>query len=178
MREWKENFAAAMVKLRRLAVEDAGANVLEMALSSAILFSLFFGVFEVALGSYTSHYVADAAREGARYAIVRGSKSCINTPSLSNCNASPTTIATYVKGLRYPAIVPANMTVNVTYMTGTTDTSTGQTLTTWAACSSGTCNVPNNMVNVAVTYAFPLTIPFVPKKTINVSSTSQMVVQQ
>ena len=50
MREWKENFAAAMVKLRRLAVNDAGANVLEMALSSAILFSLFFGVFEVLFG--------------------------------------------------------------------------------------------------------------------------------
>ena len=169
-----------MAKLRRIAMSDAGGNVLEMALSSAILFSMFFGVFEVALGSYTSHYVADAAREGARYAIVRGSQSCVNTPNLSNCNASTTAIANYVKGLSYPGIVPANMTVSVTYLTGTTvtDTSTGQTLTTWAACSSGTCNTPNNMVNVAVSYAFPLAIPFAPKRTINVSSSSQMVVQQ
>jgi Flp pilus assembly protein TadG len=169
--------AAAMVKLRRIAMSDAGAGVLEMAISSAILFVMFFGVFQVALGSYTSHYVSDAAREGARYAIVRGSTSCTNTPNLSNCGATPTTIAAYVTGLTYPGIVPANMTVTVTYLTATSSTSTGVLLTTWATCS-GTCNVPGNMVNVAVSYAFPLNIPFVPRKTINVSSSSQMVIQQ
>jgi len=189
MRERKRNFigisglhgsgiAAAMVKLRRIAVSDAGANVLEMALSSAILFAMFFGVFEVALGSYTSHYVSDAAREGARYAIVRGAQSCTNTPNLSNCSASTDTIAAYVKGIKYPGIVTSNMTVNVSYLAGTTVVdSNGQTLTTWATCSPACSNVPGNMVNVAVSYAFPLNIPFVPKKTINVSSTSQLVVQ-
>ncbi len=174
MSDWKMKFG----KMRRIASSDAGAALVEMAISSALLLSMFFGVFEVCLASYTSHYVADAAREGARYAIVRGSLSCTNTPSLSNCGASPDTIANYVKGLNYPGIVPGNMTVNVSYLTGTGDISTGSLLTTWAACSTSPCNNPGNMVNVNVTYAFGLSIPFVPHKTINVTSTSQMVVQQ
>lgn len=171
-------FADAMVKFRRIAVNNAGAAVLEMGIASALLFSMFFGVFEIALASYTSHFVADAAREGARYAIVRGSASCGNTPSLSNCGASTDTIKAYVKGLNYPGIDPANLTVNVSYLTGTGDQSSGSLLTTWASCSTNPCNNPGNMVNVQVSYAFGISIPFVPQKTINVSSTSQMVVQQ
>jgi len=160
-------------------LDDAGGAILEMAISSSILFAMFFGVFELTLASYTYHYVSAAAREGARFAIVRGSTSCVNTRNLSNCNASPTVIGNFVKGLPYPGInSSANMTVAVSYLTATTDTSTGTTLTTFAACSSGTCNQPGNLVSVVVTYAFPLTIPFVPKKTINVTSTSQMAVQQ
>lgn len=189
MRDWKKNFAgmlalrcsefnAVMARLRRLAAIDSGAAILEMAISSALLFSMFFGVFEIALASYTSHYVADAAREGTRYAIVRGSLSCTNTPSLQNCGASPTTIAAYVKGVGYPGILPANLTVNVTYMTGASSTSSGSMLTTWSTCSTSPCNVPGNMVNVQVSYAFGLSVPFVPHKTINVSSTSEMVIQQ
>ena len=160
-------------------LDDAGGAILEMAISSSILFAMFFGVFELTLASYTYHYVSAAAREGARFAIVRGSTSCVNTRNLSNCNASPTVIGNFVKRLPYPGInSAANMTVAVSYLTATTDTSTGTTLTTFAACASGTCNQPGNLVSVVVTYAFPLTIPFVPKKTINVTSTSQMAVQQ
>ncbi len=169
---------AAMAKRQWYVSNDAGSALAELSLSSALLFAMFFGVFQVCLGSYASHYVADAAREGARYAIVRGSVSCTNTSNLSNCNASATTIANYVKGLSYPGIVPANLTVAVTYLTGSSSTSTGSLLTTWATCSSGTCNAPGNMVNVKVTYAFPLAIPFAPSRTISVTSTSQMVIQQ
>ncbi len=188
MNDWKRDFAgmlalqgsefaAAMVKLRRISVNDAGAAIVEMGISCALLFSMFFGVFEIALASYTSHFVADAAREGARYAIVRGASSCTNTPSLSRCGATTDQIATYVKGLNYPGIDPAKLTVNVSYLTGTGDQSSGSLLTTWAC--TGTCtNLPGNMVNVQVSYAFGLSIPMLPHRVINVSSTSQMVVQQ
>jgi Flp pilus assembly protein TadG len=189
MREWKRNLAGivalqgtdvatAVGRLRRRIVNDAGAAVLEIAISSAILFAMFFGVFEIALASYTSNYVSDMAREGARYAIVRGSTSCANTPNLSNCGASPSTIAAYVTGLPYPGINPANLTVTVTYLTGTSSTSTGSMVTTWATCNSDICNIPGNMVNVSVSYAFGLSVPFVPKKIINLNSASQMVIQQ
>ncbi len=97
-------------------------------ISSAILFAMFFGVFELSFASYTYHYVAAAAREGARFAIVRGSTSCTNTPNLSNCNASDTVIGNFVKGLPYPGInAAANMTVTTTWLTATTDGSTGTT---------------------------------------------------
>jgi len=189
MRDWKNKVArvkalksselgGAMVKIRSVVLNDAGGALVEMAISSTLLLSMFFAVFEVGLGSYASHYVADAAREGARYAIVRGSISCSNTPNLSNCGASTDTIAAYVKGLPYPTLNPANMTVNVSYLTGTSSVASGSMVTTWATCSSGTCNQPGNMVNVQVTYSFPLLIPFAPRKTISLSSTSQMVVQQ
>lgn len=173
------SFAAAIGRLRHIAVNDAGSAVLEMAISSTVLFAMFFGVFEAGLASYVSHYVSEAAREGARYAIVRGSLSCTYSPNLSNCGASQTTIANYVKGLSYPGLVPANMTVNVSYMTGTgiVNSTTGLLSTTWASCA-GLCNNPGNMVNVAVSYQLPLTVPFVPQRVLTVSSTSQMVVQQ
>jgi Flp pilus assembly protein TadG len=189
MREWKRNFAGTVAllgaevatargRLRRRIANDTGGAVLEMAMSSAILFAMFFGVFEIALASYTSNYVTDMAREGARYAIVRGSASCGNTPLLSNCGASAAAITAYVKGLKYPGINPADLTVSVTYLTGTSSTSTGSMVTTWATCTSDVCNLPGNMVNVAASYSFGLSIPFVPAKTINVSSASQMVIQQ
>lgn len=165
-------------RIRRRVADDAGGSLVEMAISSTILFAMFFGVFEFSWASYSYHYVSDAAREGARYAIVRGSTSCVNTPNLSNCNATAAQISTYVKGISYAGINPANLTVTTTWLTATTSTSTGSTVTTWATCSSGTCNTPGYMVNVLVTYAFPLSIPFVPNRTISVNSTSQMVIQQ
>ena len=85
-----------------------------------------------------------------------------------------------MKGSPYPGInAAANMTVTTTWLTGTTDGSSGTTLTTWAACgTTASCRAPGNLVSVTVTYAFPLMIPFVPEETINVTSSSQMVVQQ
>lgn len=159
-------------------MDESGGAIVEMAISSSILFAMFFGVFEFSLASYTYHYVSDAAREGARYAIVRGSTSCANTPNLSGCGASATTIANYVKSLGYPGInSTAYMNVTTSYLTASTSTTSSTTSTTWAACTSN-CATPGNMVKVAVTYAFPLSIPFVPKTTINIASASQMVISQ
>ena len=154
--------------------DEAGSAIVEMALSSTVLFAMFFGVFQMSMASYTYHYVSDAAREGSRYAIVRGSTSCTNISGLSGCNATSSMISDYVKNLGYPGINSTQyMTVTTTWYTPSVATPT-----TWTLCSSGTCNAPKNLVKVVVTYAFPLSIPFVPKRTINVTSTSQMVVQQ
>lgn len=158
--------------------DDTGSALVEMAASCVLLIAMFFGVFEFGLASYTYHYVSDAAREGARFAMVRGSTSCINTPSLGTCNATATQISDYVKNLGYPGInASAYMTVTVSWLTATTVTGGTNTTTTWATCT-GTCNLPGNMVNVVVSYAFPLAIPFSSNRTINVTSTAAMVVAQ
>src|ERR1017187_6090213 len=163
----------------RVLRDDSGAALVEMAMSCLVLLAAFFGVFEFSLASYTYHYVSEAAREGARYAMVRGSTSCINTPNLSTCNATATQISNYVKDLGYPGInSTSNMTVAVSWLTATTVTGGSSTTTTWAACSTGTCNLPGNMVKLVVTYAFPLTVPFSTRNTIDVTSTAQMVVSQ
>lgn len=159
--------------------DEVGGTVVEMAISSTVLFSMVFGMFQISYASYIYSYVSEAAREGARYAIVRGSTSCLNTPNLANCNASATTVGNYVKGRGFMGIDAVNyMTVNTSWLTATTTTGTSGASTTWANCTAGTCNPPGNMVRVVVTYALPLAIPFVPTRTVSVTSTSQMVVQQ
>jgi Flp pilus assembly protein TadG len=157
----------------RGALAEEGAAVVEMALSSVVLFAVFFGIFQVSLACYTYNYVSDAAREGSRWAIVRGGASCKNT-GITNCGASATDISNYVKNLGYPGI---NSTAYMTVTTNWYSPSAG-TPTTWTLCSGSGCNTPGNLVKVVVSYAFPLSVPFVPANTISVSSTSQMVIAQ
>ena len=128
----------------------------------------------MSLALYNYHLVCDAAREATRYAIVRGSASCTNSPTLSNCNATSGEIQSYIQGLGYP--YSGQLTVTTTWLTAASSGSPATT--TWTACSSGTCNAPGNLVNVFVSEAFPLNIPFVSNLTINLRSTSQMVISQ
>lgn len=62
---------------------------------------------------YIDHHLADAARAGARYAMVRGANwgvACANVTSYS-CTASSTDISNYVKSLTPPGMLSANITV-------------------------------------------------------------------
>jgi Flp pilus assembly protein TadG len=153
---------------------EEGSSLVEFAIASLVLFALLFGVIQFAYAFYTYEYVAEASREAARYAIVRGSNSCINTPNLANCNASGAQIQTFVQGLGFPGLNSSNLTVTTTWCAG--NASSGSM--TWASCSAGTANSPGNAVNVNVTYAFPLGIPFWKNQTVNLSSTAQMAVAQ
>lgn len=147
--------------------------MVETAFACTIFLAMLIGVFQMMLALYAFHFVADAAREASRYAIVRGSTSCTNTPALSNCNATSDQIQAYIRGLKYPGIKSDNLTVTTTWKTASTTIPT-----TWSTCSSGTCNAPGNQVKVVVTYAFPFSVPFVPRSTINLTSTSRMVISQ
>ncbi len=153
---------------------EEGSSLVEIAIASAILFSLLFGVIQIAYALYTYEYVSEAAREAARYAIVRGSTSCTNTPNLTNCNATGAQITSYVQSLGFPGLSFSNLTVTTAWCAG--DASSGSM--TWASCSTSTANSPGNAVNVVVAYAFPLGIPFWKNATVNLSSTSQMAVSQ
>lgn len=148
--------------------DENGATLVEAAISFGILMSVLIGTFEMCLALYSYHYVSYTAREATRYAIVRGSSSCNNNPNLTNCNATSAEIQTWVRGLTFPVINTNNLTVNTTWPT------------TGTACypSSSPCNNPGNLVNVVVTYKFPLGIPFFGSGTLNLSSTSQMVISQ
>ncbi len=154
------------------ALSEEGATLVEMGLSSVILMAMLFGIFEMSLALYTYHFVSDIARQGTRYAIVRGSASCGNTPALSNCNATGANIQTYLRSLSFPNIIPANLTATTTWYTISGSTYTLCTTTPPA------CNLPQNAVQVAVTYAYPLNIPFVTNTTLNLTSSSRMVISQ
>jgi Flp pilus assembly protein TadG len=148
---------------RALRVE-AGATLVEFALTSIILFTLVFGVIAICLALYSYNVTAEAAREATRYAIVRGSK----CTTFADCKIDQPGLQTYVQGLGFPGINPSALTVTATWPT------------TGVNCfpSVTPCNNPGNKVKVTVQYTFPLVIPFVPSRTLTMSSTSQMRISQ
>jgi Flp pilus assembly protein TadG len=150
----------------RRARSEHGSSLVETALSLTILLSVALGVMEMSLALYTYHFISDAAREGTRFAIVRGSSCAANAGLASACPAAGTDVQSYVRGLGFPGINPSLMTVTTTWPT--TGTSCAPSVTP--------CNNPGNLVKVTVSYQYPLSIPFLPARTLTMSSTSQMVI--
>jgi Flp pilus assembly protein TadG len=145
--------------------EEEGATVVEMALSVVILLTVLFGLIEICLALYTYHYVSDAAREGTRYAIVHGAACTVSGVS---CTATSNQIQTYVQNLGYPGINPSNMTVTTTW----------SAYPAGGACNAAGCNGPGDLVTVMAQYNFLLSIPFTTATTLNLTSTSSMVISQ
>ena len=158
--------------LRRSPGEE-GSNLVEMAMALLVFLPLLLGAFEFSLVFYAYHDVTDAARMACRWAAVRGSTSCTNTPGLTGCDATSAQIQSYVQALGYPGLVGSSLNVTSTWLTATTTTPTS-----WSACSAGTCNAPGNEVQVKVSYAFPISIPYWQVTTINIGSTAAMVIAQ
>lgn len=159
---------------RRRWRNEAGQTLVETALSITVLLIVLFGVLETSLLVYTYHFISEAAREGTRYAVVRGSTFTTDctAPGYANCIAqggnNTGDIATYVQSLGYPGISTAKLTVNSTWLT-----SSG------AACGTvDTCKAPGGIAKITVTYSFPFSVPFASVPTFTMSSTSEMVVLQ
>ena len=144
---------------------------METALAGLILCTLLFGMMEAAQGVYTYHLVSDAAREGTRYAIVRGgtfSTAC-TAPTTATCAAQSADVQTYVKTLGFPGMDVSKMVVTPSWSSYTA----GQTCP-----KTGICNTPGNQVKVIVQYNYPISIPFVSIQTWTLTSTSAMVIAQ
>lgn len=153
---------------------DEGAALVEMALSASVFFVVLIGIVYLIFCLYTYNFVADAAREATRYASTRGTECSVNTPGIGNCNVSPAQLQTWVRSMNYPGMSAANLSVTATWLRAST---TGAT--SWIACSPGPCTkAPGNMVQVRVTYSYPISVPFLVGTTIDVSSVSQMVISQ
>jgi Flp pilus assembly protein TadG len=135
--------------------EEGGALV-EFALTVPILLSFFFGLIEVCMALYMHQVLSECAREGTRYAMVRGS-TCVNGAGTS-CTTTAAAVNSYVSGLSWPNIGGAPMTVSTTFPDGNLS--------------------PGSRVQVYVTYPFPYRVPFVPPTTLNMSSTSVTYIVQ
>lgn len=164
---------------RRGFIGDSGATLVEFAVSASVLMGLLIGIMYVCLALYVRHFVSEAALEGARWAMVRGSTSCTNTPNLADCDATNAEIQTYVRSLALPGINSQSLTATTTWLSVSASPPA-----TWTACGS-TCNAAGNAVKVRVTYPFPLPIPFVTahslslrSSTVNFTSGSQLVISQ
>lgn len=136
-----------------------------------VLLPLLFGLVEGCLAFYYYNFVAEAAREATRYAAVRGSTSCTNTPGLANCNLNTSAaVQTYVRSLGFPG---ANgVTVTATWLQ-----TNNSSPASWTVCATP-CNQPQNEVKVFVQYTLPIAIPFFRARSFSFGSTSEMVISQ
>src|ERR1035438_1567832 len=154
-----------MRRVKSLVCDEDAAEIVEFALAATVFFMLIFGIIELCLGIYAGNFVAMAAQQGTRYAMVRGSgnPSC---PSVSSfgCSATATDVQNYVLGLTHPGI---NLTASNITVTWLTTTATGSTCTP---------NSQGCQVEVTVNYPFPLNIPFF-STSIPLSSTSIETIQ-
>jgi Flp pilus assembly protein TadG len=153
---------------RRLRREQ-GTAILEFAMVAMLLLTVVFGVMAIFFALYAYNVVSEAAREGTRFAIVRGSNCTrVSTAKFpSACPASSSDIQSYVQYRGYPGIDPNFMTVNTTW-----------SATPGTTCATTACNDPGNQVQVNVIYQLPLVLPFLRSETISVSNTAQMVISQ
>ncbi len=141
---------------RRVLQSDLGGALLDTALTLPIVLTLFFCFMEACLIAYAKNMITECAREGTRYAIYHGA----TCPTSSNptCEATATQVNTYVSNLGWPNLSGGTMQVNTTYPGGS--------------------EAPGNYVQVQVTYSMPVTMPFVPVSTFNLTSASKALILQ
>ena len=167
--------AEISVKPKRSEYRERGSALLEFGLVAIVLFMLIFGIIDFARAISAYHFVANAAREATRYAMVRGADCSLPTA----CPAQNSDVTAYVKSLA----------------TGTgIDSNAVEVDASWPS-SNGTCSTnpknPGCLVVVQVSYPFKFVFPMMPSRTCTVnvgntpaignicmSSTSQMVISQ
>ena len=106
--------------------EERGQAQVEFALSIMVVLVTVFCAWELLMAMYTASVMADAAKEGVRYAIVHGSNSSLcSGPNPSNpCASDPTagevvnTVKTYAQASLHDV---SAITVTVSYPDGTND---------------------------------------------------------
>lgn len=135
-----------------------GASMPEMVIVAGVLLSILFGIIDFSRAMYTYSFVAELAREGARWAIVRGSQ----CTALDHCGATSGDVQTYLQSRSEGVTIASSISASAT----------------WPSCSTAPSNAPGCLVVVTVSYPFHFIAPFVSKAQINMSSTSQMVISQ
>lgn len=138
--------------------DEGGQAMSEFALAAAAALLLLIGCVEFARALFTYELVSNAARLGARYAIVHGS-AC----ALAGCPASAADVQAYVDGQVSSAISTGPLTVT----------------TTWSAkagCTASPFQGPGCLVSVNVRYPFQF-MAF-GWHAVTLSSTSAMTISQ
>jgi Flp pilus assembly protein TadG len=172
-----------MLRLRQKK-NERGASLLEMAFAlPLIILPLLFGAMDFSRAMYAYHFVSYAAREGSRWASVRGAL-CV--APMTNCSAAlggSGLVQTYINGF-----IPAGM-----YVTGCNGSNAGSLCATVTntpvgleadgvtSCNSGSnpADYPGCVVQVQVTYYYAFTMPFLSQiAPIRMTSTSAMTISQ
>jgi Flp pilus assembly protein TadG len=128
----------------------------EFALAATATLIFLFGIVIAGRAIFSYDLVASAARQGARWAMVRGSGCAV-----SGCPATKDSIKTYVDSVAPQIASTASVTTAWSTGTGCTD-----------------ANDDGRGCTVAVTVTYPFLVMYPLKSTISMSSTSTMVIAQ
>ena len=145
-----------------------GQVLAEFALVAPIFFLILFGIIDFGRYVYYVQVLNNAAREGARYAIVHGSSSLdpSGPPESGTSSADPsgTNVVAVVRNFAVGVIGDASL-LSITPQ--------------WLAqpsCSNSGSNARENCVKVQVTYQFHSVIPVVPIPAIQIMGESTLVI--
>lgn len=140
--------------IRRRHARDRGQALAEFALVAPIFFLMLFAIIDFGRYVYYVQILNNAAREGARYAIVHGAEAVPSTgpPDDPSATAVKSTVRNYLVGV----IDGGALTINATW--------------------TPPVNLRGNLVTVQVDYQFRSLIPLVPIPPINVRGESTLVI--
>jgi Flp pilus assembly protein TadG len=177
--------------LRRLKGED-GNSLLEYAFIAMLFMIMLLGIIDFGRALYAYHFASHAAREATRWAAVNGytcgpgttagtpfDSSCNGTAPMNNGPASATDIQNYVKSLVPSSLDSSKVTTTPNWPVPATKPTACTANPTAPSClcyTTATQNYPGCTVEVQVTYAFSFNYPFIHNGSINLSSTSEMVI--
>jgi hypothetical protein len=133
--------------------EQTGQTLVEFTLIFLLFIMLLFGIVEGGRLIYDFGIVSQAAREGVRYASVRGS-TC-KLPGGPSCTATEAEIKNYVVGKAIGLLTTANVAVS------------------WPGPPTGS-TAPGKIISIQTTYPFTPLVWFIPSVTLR--SQSQMVI--
>lgn len=142
-----------------------GAVLIEQALIIPILVALFFGIVDMGRALYSYTYVSYIARDATRWASARSTNMGGTRTPVSRAD-----ITNYVKNVSGQGLDAARLTANTTWIAPPN----GSPL-----CPGGPANEkPGCIVQVTVNYNFKFFFPFIPVRTLPMSSESQMIITQ
>ncbi len=150
---------------------EAGVALVEFALSLVLVLTIIFGIIDVGRAIFAYVWVANTARIGARYAMVKGSF-CLY-PDGSSCGANGAELITYLEnnsnGINFTSSscpISGNR-GSVCIKSGCISANAGSLL----PCASG------QEASVQVQYQFGFICPFLPLPTWTMTSSSARIVQ-
>ncbi|MGA8144034.1 MAG: TadE family protein [Candidatus Acidiferrales bacterium] len=140
--------------------------LLEYAFVLIVFLTVLFGIIDFGRAMYTYHFVSNAARDGTRFAIVRGSTCPPGT--ISYCPAGEFDYRDYLRSQMTGIGLDPNAV--------SADTKWPPVANNPPICAT-IFNNPGCIVQVQVSYAFKFIFPFMPAN-FTMQSTSQMVISQ
>lgn len=110
-----------MRRVKKRICEEDGAELVEFAAAATIFLTLIFGIIEFSLALYSDNFIAMAAQQGSRYAMVRGAdwtSSCASVSSF-DCQATTANVQNYILAQPHGGVNLAASNITVTWLTTT-----------------------------------------------------------